>query len=498
MAKKIIICSDGTGNKGGETGNTNVFRLYRMLDLSEKDQIAFYDDGIGTESLSKYYRALSGAFGFGFSKNVMVLYRYLTKHYEPGDKIYMFGFSRGAATIRALVGMIQTLGLMRNDHPDILKGDIVDDVLLHIEVMKAMRLYKNPVTKEKEIQKFKDERTHGTVPIEMVGLWDTVFALGFPKDSSWLIIGISKLTDWITKKIFPQRGYKYVVNKNIKSVYHALAIDDDRYTFHPKVFDETLDDTPKIMEQVWFAGSHSNVGGGYPRVELSMITLDWMLERCKKHGLTFHEQFVEDVKAESNPAGRLYNSRMGFFRYYRFAPRHISNLCQKDGKSILRGNIKIHSSVLERMRLVDYYPILPNKFEIVGDETGVYEENEEEVRRLKKRANLLTKLRTINYHVFVETSFLVMFLVWYFFKYGESETINSVTYMMMVDMLPNFAQNFAYYSLYQHPWIGTVLFLTIGTAMVSNSIIRVFSDRTYKRINWSLLKTRKHEDVSLF
>ena len=111
MSKNIILCADGTGNKGGYTPSSNVYRIYNAININDNPQIRFYDNGVGTEK-NKYYRGLAGAFGLGFKSNVIDLYVYLSKNYKPGDQVYLFGFSRGAATVRAFTGFIATCGLI--------------------------------------------------------------------------------------------------------------------------------------------------------------------------------------------------------------------------------------------------------------------------------------------------------------------------------------------------------------------------------------------------
>ncbi len=122
MSKNIIVCADGTGNKGGSTPDSNVYRIYKSVDKYFKgpaqgdfevdEQIIFYDNGVGTEK-NKYLRMLGGAFGFGFEDNVCDLYKFLARNYEPGDRVYFFGFSRGASTVRACTGFINACGLAK-------------------------------------------------------------------------------------------------------------------------------------------------------------------------------------------------------------------------------------------------------------------------------------------------------------------------------------------------------------------------------------------------
>jgi hypothetical protein len=492
MGKNIIICSDGTGKAGGTGDNTNVFELYRAVDIQDSNQITFYDDGIGSRG-NKYLRTVMGVFGFGFKYNITKLYRYLSRHYEPGDKVYLFGFSRGAATVRALAGMIQTVGLLRNDSYKVLTRGRLDDIKVVFETMKAMRLYKRAKKRPKEAEEFKQNKTHGVIDIEMIGVWDTVSALGFPKDSSWLIIGISMLIDKISDYIFPHHYFNYQLDKNVKNVYHALAIDDDRYSFHPKVWNEIREDRPINIEQVWFSGAHSNVGGGYPRTGLSNITLEWMLLRARKHGIKFNEDMLTDIKG--HPGDKLYYTREGVKVYYRIGPRHIRNLCRKNKKSILIGNIKIHSSVLQRISQRSYAPILPNKFEVVETDPDVipivYEENVDEVKKLKRRANLLLKMRVWMYHILTELSVITGLLIWYFNVYGSSGPSTSWTYNFIVEITPTFMNNLFYYIVYESPLVGILLALSFLSIFGIRKILSIFTVRTRKKINWWLLKNIK-------
>ena len=113
MTKNIVLCSDGTGNQGGFGKDSNVFKLYQAVSLhtGKPNQIKFYDNGVGTQT-NKYISAVSGAFGFGFQQNVRDLYEFLVRTYEPGDNIYLFGFSRGAATVRSFASMLHYCGLL--------------------------------------------------------------------------------------------------------------------------------------------------------------------------------------------------------------------------------------------------------------------------------------------------------------------------------------------------------------------------------------------------
>jgi len=489
MSKNIVLCSDGTGKAGGAILNTNVFRLYKATDLQKSNQIAFYDDGIGSTGF-KSLRAIAGAFGFGFQKNVLNLYSYLAKRYEPGDKIYMFGFSRGAATVRALAGMIQEVGLIDTKSPEVITGGRLDQIKLTYQLVKAMRIYKKSKKHPDKAKKFMAEMTHGAVDIEFIGVWDTVKALGFPQDSSWILIGLSMLIDKVSNKFFPHHYYEFQLDKNVKNAYHALAIDDERRTFFPLMFDETAENRPENIEQVWFSGAHSNVGGGLPRTGLSMITLDWMMTKANNHGLQFNQNLWDDIKEGMNSAGHLNYSRRGFNGYYRFKHRHIRDISSANGKSIINGNIKIHGSVFDRISLRYYAPIFPNKFEIVGTSNDsyplVYEVGKQDVKKLKRRVNAIHKAREILYHVITESTVAVVILLWYFNTSDYTFKIESRTIQSVFSTIPEIFHNLVHFMFVNYAWVGIMLVLYFGILFGLRKALKFFTDRTKKKLMWWL------------
>ena len=366
MAKNIILCADGTGNKGGYTPDSNVYKMYNAIEIHDKSvsQYTFYDNGVGT-STNKYWRVVTGAIGIGIRYNVIDLYSFLALHYETGDKVFLFGFSRGAATIRALCGFIKAVGLVN--------GKVLSDKQLKAYAKDAFDAYESHRKKPQRSERFRTHRySRGIIDIHFVGVWDTVSAIGFPKRTDRMGItlnilsvafkGLERLSDLFWSHLF----YNYDLSKNVKHAYQALAIDDERTAFQPKVWDEVKSERSESdVEQVWFSGVHSNVGGGYERQGMANVTMRWMMLRAEQHGLVFKQGVVDKVCQDSNIHGRLYNSRDGLAIYYRYHPRSITKLC--DGK--LLGNIKIHDSTLERLkkRTADYTPVvLPSKFDVVG------------------------------------------------------------------------------------------------------------------------------------
>ncbi len=379
--KNIIVCADGTGNKGGYSPDSNVYKIYKAVDKNFSgradngdeicEQIVFYDNGVGTEK-NKYLRALGGALGFGFGRNVCDLYKYIARNYVEGDRIYFFGFSRGASTVRACNGMINKCGLV--------KGAGLRNRELDALVSEAFEVYKEHKENPQRAENFKNaEQSHGAVPIHFLGVWDTVVALGFPKRTditgpvtlvmNALFVAFEEALDFV----WPHSFYHYKLTDNVEYAYQALAIDDERTAFWPYVWQEkniegAADRTRENVEQVWFAGMHSNVGGGYERSGMAGVPLHWMAQRAKKQGLVFDANLLQEIYSGSHVHGRMYNSRDGFGFFYRYHPREIEKLCA--GK-LLGDCVKIHSSVVERMnhRTANYAPgYIPAEFDVVDSE----------------------------------------------------------------------------------------------------------------------------------
>lgn len=384
MGKNIVICADGTGNKGGSGSDTNVFKLYNAIKGKPdgREQVTFYDNGVGT-SAHVVYRALGGALGLGFKHNVRDLYEFVGRHYEIGDDIYGFGFSRGAATMRACVGMIKHCGLVRkivHTGDEKQKRTILDETEFQRQIDAAMAFYakrKGNVSLAGlwHLISPPDLKYDGynDIKIEFLGLWDTVAALGFPQ------LG---LFDDLVNFIRRHKFYDYEPKGIVNHLFHAVAIDDERRTFWPLIWDEHKFGEDQHVEQVWFSGMHSNVGGGYPRSGLSNVTLDWMIARLQGHenthsdsdrGLVINANKIAEVGDGVNPYGKMYDSRDGFALMYRYQPRIIKDLCEGQLRNRtqdkISGKVKIHSAVFDRMELrtAGYGPgHLPDSFEVVN------------------------------------------------------------------------------------------------------------------------------------
>ncbi len=333
MSKNIVIFSDGTCNESDKGYPTNVLKLYNAVERRTTRQVAFYDPGVGTD----IFKVTGAAFGVGISANIRQCYEFLIDFYRPGDRIYLFGFSRGAFTVRSLAGMIHKTGILKRIH----RGRIN-------QAFKIYKKRKNEEQAEKFFRRYCWQADHeGRAPaVYFIGVWDTVSALGVP------FAAVKSLNP------FSVRWYGFHdarLHKEVKYGYQALSIDDQRKVFKPEIWDESGIPAGQTIEQVWFAGVHSNVGGGYRRTGLSDITLRWMIRCSRAAGLHFWEDYDRRVLMLPNPDGKMYDSRSGLGKVYVKKVRTIPE------------NAKIDQSVFDRMAKPEnlYHPEnLPNSYRI--------------------------------------------------------------------------------------------------------------------------------------
>ncbi|HYL16263.1 MAG TPA: DUF2235 domain-containing protein [Terriglobales bacterium] len=251
MPKNIVICCDGTGNEFGEQ-NSNVVKLYKML-ICDAAQVAYYHPGVGTmgarnalTGIGKWWtRTIGLAFGYGISDNVSDAYQFLMKTFEPGDRLYIFGFSRGAYTARALCGMLHIVGLLSEGNEGLIPY--------------AIRMIKGKPISFGVAEDFKRTFSRECKP-HFIGVWDTVSSVG-----------------WVYNAVrFPFTTAAH--NPDLNLVRHAISIDEHRAFFRQNLFG-TPNNPQQDIQEVWFAGVHSDVGGSYPESEsqLSKIALRWMV-----------------------------------------------------------------------------------------------------------------------------------------------------------------------------------------------------------------------------
>ena len=300
--KNIVICCDGTGNEYGRN-NTNVVETCVLVERDER-QVAYYDPGVGTggweyHEESGKLRAMSDqATGYGLQKNVEDAYRYLMDRYEEGDHVYLFGFSRGAFTVRSLGGMLFKCGLLDPGRDNLVEY--------------ASKIY-NTAGNGDVAAGFRDAFGR-RCPIRFIGVWDTVESL---------VLNAGK------------RFHDAALNPDVAFGCHALSIDEKRRDFLPCPWDETKAGPGQTIEQVWFAGVHSDVGGWYDERGLSNIALHWMLRKASGCGLRVKER--ELAERRPDPHDRIHRSCTGFWKVRGSRTRRIPE------------GARIHESVFERM-----------------------------------------------------------------------------------------------------------------------------------------------------
>ncbi len=392
MSKNIVILFDGTSN-GISANRTNILRLFGTLDRSER-QIVYYDPGIGTFSAdnawSKLYRdtveVWGLATGWGLDQNVKEAYRFLVENYDAGplvdrhhpdrDRIYIFGFSRGAYTARVLAGFIHAFGLSTKYHLNLLDYayNTYKGISAHEEktaptgeseeapsAFASMRLYERTLRNDRP-------------PIKLLGLFDTVASV------------IEPGKHWLQLKTHPFTRE----NPSVEWVRHAVAIDERRTMFQPELWapDQDYKGSPfkKVQDkqnfsEVWFAGVHGDVGGGYSETESGQvkIPLDWMIRETQPTGLIYKQRTIDNLvlgKATGtrpnkhvplDPLALLHDSMTAAWSLLEYLPRRVpATSWRKPGSRgiylplqdyrLIPNNALVHQSVKTRMKAGAYLP----------------------------------------------------------------------------------------------------------------------------------------------
>lgn len=323
--KRLVVCSDGTWQQLTNPYPSNVVKLAQSVKPIAKDgvpQIVFYDEGVGTES----QKVLGGATGYGIDKNIEDCYRFLVLNYVAGDEIYLFGFSRGAYTVRSLAGMIYCSGLL--DRPHITKAH------------DAYELYRTRGVKPKDQEAVEYRKMYGDrVPITLLGCFDTVGALGIP--------GLA-----VFKKFNEQLNQRYrfhdtTLNKYVQNALHAMALDEVREAFDVTPMAPHPDAENQRVIQKWFPGVHNCVGGGVEEHSgLSDTALQWMIDSISDLGLGL-EFDTSVIPTGINPNYECeFKNKPGFFKLAGIKPREIGDVIED-----------IHDSVINRLKeRNDYRP----------------------------------------------------------------------------------------------------------------------------------------------
>lgn len=326
MAKNIVIFSDGTGQEGGKGASSNVYKLFNAVEDRSSRQIVFYDRGLGTRGR----KIIGGATGKGISKNILECYEFLFDNYQKDDKVYLFGFSRGAFTVRSLAGFIHMFGVLPKARRELIQS--------------AWKIYKkrNPAKRAIKAQQFHSKHHTMWCNVHFLGVWDTVAALGVPFKSMDVLLD---RMPW-----FHHKFHDADLSSAVHIARHALSIDDRRKTFHPTVWNEKAlpnsarkfemesgNQVPRI-KQVWFPGVHTDVGGGYAETGLSDISQRWMGQEAVAAGL--HVYRPEAIQGHGDPTGIMHDPTTSMLgKIYRKSIRTLAPEID---------DLRIHDSVFQR------------------------------------------------------------------------------------------------------------------------------------------------------
>lgn len=389
MPKNIIILMDGTSNEIS-SDRTNILRLYGVLEKSEA-QVVYYDPGVGTfgadNAWSRFWRKAHEAWGlatgWGLDVNVKEAYRFLVENYDNGkrlrksdlerDRIFIFGFSRGAYSARVLAGFIHAVGLIERRNLNLLDY--------------AYRAFKR-IGEDGEAEAFAEVRLYERMldpdrpSIRLLGLFDTVGS----------VIESGRYGPRLKSHAFTSQ------NPSVESVYHAVAIGERRTMFRPKLWPTGQEywgnpfnsdaARPQDAKEVWFAGGHGDVGGGYPEVEsgLCKVPLVWMIENATRCGVRFRTQSVNSVVFATavdskylppDPRGRAHNTMSVGWSILEFIPRRKPEQSSRPSvfgitlplfeRRAVPSGASLHRSVLERRdSLSQWPPNLPMDFTLDG------------------------------------------------------------------------------------------------------------------------------------
>lgn len=375
--KNIVICCDGTGNEYGEK-KSNVIKLYQCLLNSGTSQISYYHPGVGTmgdkralTQIGELWTRFRGlAFGFGLSENIADAYRFLMQTFEEGDSIYIFGFSRGAYTARALCGLLQMVGLLCPGN----EGLIPYAIRLFKRRDGFLTRLKGSPNKFHIAAGFKSTFGRECRP-HFLGVWDTVSSVGWILDPTGLKPGSLPYTHELG---------------DVSIIRHAVSLDERRAFFRSNLVRQQ---SGRDIKEVWFAGSHCDVGGGYSEAEsgLANITLSWMLREAGKAGLILNPSKVQVAlqgisRAKPLICAQMHDSLTAGWWLGEFWPKFTKRRTSPPGvlPERYRGRPRLnlfrprfvpdqsclHESVLKRKQtLSSYSPVnLPTHFTIENDQ----------------------------------------------------------------------------------------------------------------------------------
>ncbi|MBK1722287.1 DUF2235 domain-containing protein [Thiocystis violacea] len=310
--RNLVLCSDGTWNtpdqlEAGLPAPTNVVKLYNLC-IESDAQRRYYHPGVGAEG-SLIRRLLAGGIGTGLDQNIKSAYHWLCSTYRPEDRIYLFGFSRGAYTVRSLSGLILRCGLLDLSELTPAQGWARVDAAYRLGYRQRRPRSDWGAAWPVHLN------TQGVAPdIHFIGVWDTVGARGVPDDLVFLDLLLDRRRNW--------DFHDTRLSPRVRHAYHAVALDEPRASFAPTLW--TLDDPrppDSTCAQRWFPGCHSDVGGGYLESGLADIALEWMAEQAVAQGLQIDERLLSQLRPD--PRAGLHNVLQGIWRFMRTLPRAV-------------------------------------------------------------------------------------------------------------------------------------------------------------------------------
>ncbi len=335
MTRRLIVCSDGTWgtklHKPGPGKTTNVAILSDLIlpqDSDGNEQIPFYDSGVGTNR-GPLDKLVGGMFGSGLADNVKEAYTFLVDHYVPGDDVYFFGFSRGAFTVRSAAGLIRKCGIVRKDDPALI--DRAYEIYRHRDKGDPSAPDTN------EAKEFRGAHAVWPVPIKFIGVWDTVGRLGIP---------VPRYLQWLGP--FNPAKYQFHdtdLSRSVEFAYHAIAVDERLRVFEPTLWSQHPEAKHQTMEQAWFPGVHSDIGGGYAKCGLSNGALHWLADKARASGLALNDGALAAFPPDY--LSLLHDQRS-------FPMSLLPRITRQIGAAVC-GNESLHPSTLDRRRDLPTY-----------------------------------------------------------------------------------------------------------------------------------------------
>lgn len=302
MTKRIVVCCDGTWATPDQTDDgrpcpTNVTKSALGIAATGKnhdgrdlEQRVFYQRGVGT---GPRHRIGGGAFGAGLSHDVLGAYRFIVGNFQPGDELFLLGFSRGAYTARSTAGLIRNAGILRRRFRN--------------RLPEAFTLYRDrtPGTHPRSVEAtlFRRSFSHET-RIHCIAVWDTVGALGIPLTGVPIIDGFNRRWSF----------HDTTLSTSVDNAFQALAIDEKRKPFAPTIWHQQDAAGSQRLEQVWFAGTHGDVGGGNRSTFLSDLALEWIVGRTGSCGLAFRTEALPVAGKAGEPFPVIQESRRGLWK----------------------------------------------------------------------------------------------------------------------------------------------------------------------------------------